>query len=177
MPLRCSFLQYAASSIVTFDCLLGFSGYRIASRKHSASNGHEYPNEAPLGIYFVDVQETTVKSFSTQEHHDIFIRSICLHAAPGFSVDTLAVQQARVCSATPPQSNDTTGGSHFEIDVNIYGVNVVSCVEVARGQRLRRPPETLKAHRRRYLVDNRSTDADRLFLMLLQSFTACHTSR
>ncbi|KFH00611.1 hypothetical protein TGMAS_279540 [Toxoplasma gondii MAS] len=51
MPLRCSFLQYAASSIVTFDCLLGFSGYRIA---------------------------------------------------------------------TPPQSNDTTGGSHFEIDVNIY---------------------------------------------------------
>ncbi|EPR61269.1 hypothetical protein TGME49_279540 [Toxoplasma gondii ME49] len=118
MPLRCSFLQYAASSIVTFDCLLGFSGYRIASRKHSASNGHEYPNEAPL--------------------------------APGFSVDTLAVQQARVCSATPPQSNDTTGGSHFEIDVNIYGVNVVSCVEVARGQRLRRPPETLKAHREKW---------------------------
>ncbi|ESS28264.1 hypothetical protein TGRUB_279540 [Toxoplasma gondii RUB] len=81
MPLRCSFLQYAASSIVTFDCLLGFSGYRIA---------------------------------------------------------------------TPPQSNDTTGGSHFEIDVNIYGVNVVSCVEVARGQRLRRPPETLKAHREKW---------------------------
>ncbi|KFG31850.1 putative transmembrane protein, partial [Toxoplasma gondii FOU] len=57
MPLRCSFLQYAASSIVTFDCLLGFSGYRIASRKHSASNGHEYPNEAPL------VRSTTIFSY------------------------------------------------------------------------------------------------------------------
>ncbi|KEP60472.1 UNVERIFIED_CONTAM: hypothetical protein HHA_456080 [Hammondia hammondi] len=91
-PLRCSFLHYAASSIVTFECLLGFSGYRIASRKHSASNDHGYPNEVLL--------------------------------APVFSVDTLVVQQARMCSGTRPQSNDTKGGSHLELDVNLYDMTV-----------------------------------------------------